>query len=95
MIYKNRKKDQRDAEHIFILWKNLTINQHGQKSVPHQEGRGAAGFRLPLLPSGPGGVRRRLLARFLARDNLWYYAISDMVKVSRKISVYFVKKSFN
>jgi len=37
------------------------------KSAPRQEGRGAAGFRLPLLPSGPGGVGRHPFARFLTR----------------------------
>jgi len=37
------------------------------KKAPQQGGHGAADFRLPLLPSGPGGVGRRLLAWFLAR----------------------------
>jgi len=39
------------------------------KNALYQEGRGAASLRLPLLPSGPGGVRRRVLARFLAQDS--------------------------
>jgi len=40
-------------------------------SARRQEGRGAAYIRLPLLPSRPGGVRRRILARFLTQSNSW------------------------
>jgi len=42
-----------------------------KESALRQEGRGAAGARLPLLPSGSGGVRRYLLARFLTQGNSW------------------------
>jgi len=42
----------------FLGIKLINTNKKG----PQQEGHGATNFRLPLLPSGPGGIRRRLLA---------------------------------
>ena len=46
----------------------------GREKCPRQEGHGAETGRLPLLPSGPDGVGRRLPAWFLAMGRYHFSA---------------------
>jgi len=60
---------------LWIVYKDNTLLSRRTVTVTdnkkvRQEIRGAANNNLPLLPSGPGGVRQSLLARFLARLNV-------------------------
>jgi len=51
------------------------------KNTLSQELRGAIRIRLPLLPSGPGGVGRHLSARFLTQSDLMVLFKSEPVKI--------------
>ena len=53
-------------------WCEETDIPYSKLKRPCQDGHGAAGLRLLLLPSGPGRVGRRLLAWFLAGARIRY-----------------------
>jgi len=63
-------------------YSSLLIPHSSFLKKPRQDGHGAAGLRLLLLPSGPGRVGRRLLAWFLAGTRIRYNDYREMTRGS-------------
>ena len=70
LLHKNHK-----FSFIFLYYKQIyDFSYSNTKKAPcSRKIRGAANIRLPLLPSGPGGVGRRVLARLLIQGTSYYY----------------------